>query len=146
MTVETKTAAKDPQVATYSAKQEAPAPTVQVFEKTGKGKKKKRKYSSGLKDVQGLTRGFVNSSDRLGRAVAKGFSTYRTESDKSARKKRDGAVQYAVQNWAKAVGKSVRMASSAPYKFAKAGNTKTLRRALRFAIQTIAFPLSPFLR
>jgi hypothetical protein len=146
---ETKANPKEAAAAPAAQAASAAGPEVQVIErkdKKDKKKKKRRKYSAGLKDVQLVTRGVVNSSDRLGRAVAAGFTTFRKANDKSSRKRRDGAIQDAVQNWAKAMGKSVRVASSAPFKFARNANTKTVRRTIQYVVRTLAFPLSPFLR
>jgi len=56
-------------------------------------KKKKYKYSRGLKDLQRSSRGVAKVSSRLARSVVKGMDAYRKASDKSARKKRDGAIR-----------------------------------------------------
>ena len=56
-------------------------------------KKKKKKYSRGLEDLQRTGVGLTRVSSRIARSVAKGMKAFRKASDKSARKKRDGALR-----------------------------------------------------
>src|SRR5258706_546208 len=74
-------------------------------------KKKKYKYSRGLKDLQVSGRKVNKASSRLVKAVAKGMTEYRKASDKSARKKRDGAIRDFGLNVAKGMGKGLRPSS-----------------------------------
>jgi hypothetical protein len=96
---------------------------------TSKGKKK-RKYSRGLKEVQQDGRSLAKVSDDLARALSKGIRTYRKASDKSARKKRDGAMRDLGLNLAKGLSKSLRASSSVPEDLAQAmmGRGSTQRR------------------
>jgi hypothetical protein len=94
-------------------------------------KKKKRKYSKGLRDIQTSGRRLTKISDDLSRSVSKGIRAYRKASDKSSRKKRDGAVRDFGLNAAKGIGKSMRSSSSVPYKIARALNTRGTRRGMR---------------
>src|SRR6185503_12250938 len=71
-------------------------------------KKKKRKYTRGTKDIQRLERGVTKASRRLSRAVASGFATYEKKRNKSSRKKRDGAIRDAIENWTRAYGRATR--------------------------------------
>src|SRR6185503_483168 len=73
-----------------------------------KGNKKKRKYTRGTKDIQRLERGVTKASRRLSRAVASGFATYEKKRNKSSRKKRDGAIRDAIENWTRAYGRATR--------------------------------------
>ena len=107
-----------------------------------KGKKKnKRKYTRGLKDVQRLERGVTKASRRLSRAVASGLATYEKRRDKSSRKKRDGAIKDAIENWTRAYGRAVRKGSDAPYDVARRLNTKRLSRPIRDAIRLVTPPV-----
>jgi hypothetical protein len=103
-------------------------------------KKKKRKYSRGLKEVQIAERGVSKAGRRVARAMADGFSTYYDRDRKSSRKKRDGAIRDAVKNWAKGLGKAARKSSNAPYDVAKAFDTKTVRRNVRNVVRFLAPP------
>jgi len=103
-------------------------------------KKKKKKYSRGLKGVQKFDQGLAKASRRVTRAVAAGFSTYEKESEKSAKKHRDGRIRYAFDNWAKAMSKTLRRASSAPSILAEAINTKDSRRQFRNFVRFSIFP------
>ncbi len=100
-------------------------------------KKKKYKYSRGLKDLQKSSRGVSKVSSRLARSVVKGMDAYRKASDKSARKKRDGAIRDFGLNMAKGMSKSLRASSRVPYDLARAmdqrGSRRTVRRQVRAA-------------
>ena len=65
--------------------------------------KPKKRYSRRLKGAQKLERGFSKGLHRLARATEKGVETWRKSSDRSARKKRDGALKDAPVNYARAV-------------------------------------------
>ncbi len=98
-------------------------------------KKKKMKYSRGLRDLQTVGRRLTKVSERLARANAAGIETYRKASDKSARKKRDGAMRDFGVNAAKGMSKSLRKSSRVPVDIAKAlsprGTRKRTRRQLK---------------
>lgn len=104
-------------------------------------KRKKRKYSSGLKDVQRLELGLTRASNRLSRAVSDGLRTYRRKRDKSSRKKKDGAIRDAVENWSKGLSRTIRVGSDAPYDVGKKVNTSRFGRQLRDAVRLIVPPL-----
>lgn len=98
-------------------------------------KKKKRKYSKGLKAVQRIERGMARSLDVLAEGFARTFSEYKKRSGRSARKKKDGALRDGLENWTKAMSKGLSVSSKAPYDFVKTVNsgrgTKQLRRTIR---------------
>jgi hypothetical protein len=98
-------------------------------------KKKKYKYSRGLKDFQKSSRGIAKVSSRLARSVVKGMDAYRKGSDKSARKKRDGAIRDFGLNMAKGLSKSLRTSSRAPYGLARAMDQRGSRRMARRQIR-----------
>lgn len=100
-----------------------------------KTKKKKRRYTKGLGAVQQIERGVARSLDAMAEGFARVFSEYKKRSDKSARKKRDGALRDGLENWTKAMGKGMSISSKAPYKFARTisrgRRSKQLRRTVR---------------
>lgn len=106
-----------------------------------KGKRKKRRYSSGLKEVQKAELGLVKASQRLSRAAERGLRTYRKRRDKSARKRKDGAIRDALENWSRGLGRAMRVGSDAPYDFAKEVNTGRFSRQLRDTLRLITPPL-----
>jgi len=114
--------------------------TVEVVKlKKGK-KKKKRKYTRGTKNLQQVSRGMNKASARVARAIASGFASYDKSSRKSSRKRRDGAAVDFAENWARAVGRSMRIASRAPFLVARQLPTKVVRRQVRSAFR-LAFPV-----
>jgi hypothetical protein len=94
-------------------------------------KKKKYKYSRGLRDLQKSGRSVSKVSSRLARSVSKGMDAYRKASDKSARKKRDGAIRDFGLNMAKGVSKTLRESSRTPYDLARAMSQRGSRRLIR---------------
>src|SRR6476661_3333750 len=69
-----------------------------VYEKRTKKGKRKKKYSRGLKEPQREERRVSRAAERIAQAVVDGLSEYRDRRDKSARRKRDGAIKDAVRN------------------------------------------------
>ena len=96
-----------------------------------KKKKKKRKYTRGLRGVQEIGRGMNRASSRIGRAISEGLRNYYKNSDRSARKRRDGMVVDMAFNWPKAIAKAARVGSRAPNDLARRLPRKTLRRVMR---------------
>jgi hypothetical protein len=98
-------------------------------------KKKKRRYTSGLVTVQNVERGATRSLERVSAGVARMFRVYSERREDSSRKKRDGALRDALENWTKAMSKGMRTASKAPNDFVKAANrgrgSKRLRKTVR---------------
>jgi hypothetical protein len=101
-------------------------------------KKKKRKYSSGLKGLQGLERGLTKSLGTVSDGLAKMYEVYNDRRDKSAGKKKDGALRDGLENWTKAMSKGMRIASNGPYDFVKAvnggGGSKKIRKTIRLLL------------
>jgi hypothetical protein len=98
-----------------------------------KKKKKKKRYSREYKEIQRVERHFTRSSHRAAKAMEKGASSYNKRRDKSARRKRDGAVLDFFSNSGWATSKSFREISPIPYDMAKAMDSKSVRRQLRRA-------------
>ena len=113
-----------------------PTPVMPVVLK--EKKKKKYKYSRGLKSFQVTGRGMNKVSSRLVRAVAKGVDTFRKESDKSAEKQRDGAIRDLGLNTAKSMTKVLQMSSRIPYDLAKALDQPSSRKQVRRQIKAAA--------
>jgi hypothetical protein len=104
------------------------------------GKKKKRRYSFGLGTVQHLERGVTRSLETVSKGVARTFSEYSERSDKSARKKRDGALRDGIENWTKALSKGMRIAGDAPYDFVKNVNRGSGSKQVRDTVRLLTPP------
>ena len=98
-------------------------------------KKKKRRYSKGLGDLQRSLRGMNKLSARSSRAMFKGVDALRKASDKSAEKKRDGALRDLAKNLGKATSKSLKASSRIPEDMGKLLNTRSTRRAVKRQIR-----------
>lgn len=97
--------------------------------------KKGRKYSNGAKRVQVLERGVSNGGQRLALAVEIGLTNWNRRRNKSAKKRRDGAVRDALQNATFAAGRALREASWAPSDMISTlGPERSPRRALARAL------------
>jgi len=94
-------------------------------------KKKKRKYSRGLKDFQVAGRRSSKISARVMHSVSKGFDEFRKASDKSSRKRRDGALLDMNRNVAKGLSRSLKSANRIPLDLVAIWDTKRSRRNAR---------------
>lgn len=101
-------------------------------------KRRKKRYTRGLRDVQTTNRGFTRVSRRLVRAVSRGMTTYLKESNRSARKKRDGAWRDFGFNVSDAIATSLREASGIPRDVVRTVSTRRWRRAVRRSMKTTA--------
>lgn len=110
-----------------------------VYER--KRSKGKKKYSRGLKDPQKLEVDASRAAHRIARAVADGFSEYRSERDKSARRKRNGAIKDAVRNTGRGLSEAIDTAARAPRDLTRRATTKRLSRLFM-----VPPPFSYFLR
>jgi hypothetical protein len=110
-------------------------PTIAVDEK----KKKKHKYSRGTKSVQQAGRGVRKATARISRAVSKGLFDFYERSEKSGRKRRDGALRDMTENMARAVGSSVRILGKAPYDLARRLPNRLIATQVRAGLR-ILFP------
>jgi hypothetical protein len=100
-----------------------------------KNKKKKRRYSRGLKGVQVVGRRMTKMSSKSMRAVSRGMKAFRKANDKSARKSRDGGLRDLNLNLAKGFSRTLREASDLPYDMAKSLRTRNTRRIVRLQIR-----------
>ncbi len=103
-----------------------------------KKKKRKKRYSQGFKDIQIMERRLTRASHRMAQSIDEGMDTYRKARNKSARKKRDGAIVDFVPNVAKGAGKTLRTASLVPYDLARASYPKIARRIVRGQIRFVS--------
>lgn len=105
------------------------------------GKKKKRKTTRGLRDVQTVARRMTKTGHRLARAVEQGIATYRERSEASAEEKRDGALRDLPRNAAEGVSVTLRKASRLPVDLVDAVDVPTTRRLVRFGTRVLLMPL-----
>lgn len=82
-------------------------------------KNKKRKYTYGTQGFQSLERGMTTSLETVAEGMTKILHEYNGQRNKSSRKKRDGAIKDALENWAKAVSEGAGTVASAPLHFVK---------------------------
>jgi hypothetical protein len=106
-------------------------------------RRKKRKVSRDLGAVEEAERAASKAAHRVARAVEKGVAAYREERDRSARKKRDGALRDLAANAAHGVAETLREASKAPADLAGALDSRQVRKLMRRGVSTV---LSPFSR
>jgi hypothetical protein len=100
-------------------------------------RKGKRKYTNGLKNIQKLERGMAHASERISHGLDRGFSRFRSRTDASSKKKRDGAIVDAARNFGKGAGRTLRTASKAPNDVLKHVNTKWVTRQVRKAMRAL---------
>ena len=98
-----------------------------VYERTKGGRGKKR-YSSGLKDGQKLEEGASRAAQRVAQAVADGFGEYRRRRDRSAERKKDGAVKDFVRNLGRGAEEALRTGAKAPTDLTRYLTKKRLTR------------------
>ncbi len=111
-----------------------------VLGKSKGGKKKKKKYSRGLKRVQRFEARLSKGGRRLSRAVTAGFNRYVSQGNKSARRRRDGRLVDFYENVARGVSRGISRGGPAIEDVARAFNTKRLRRQIRAAARGSIFP------
>lgn len=103
-----------------------------------KGKRKKRKYSRGLRDIQTFERRMSKSNEKMAKAVVKGWKEYRKSADKSSRKRRDGVLVDMNVNMARGFSRMLEESSGLPLQWARAGQTRGFRKATRRQLRTFA--------
>ncbi len=135
-TIETKsTAAEQATASTHGIKLAMP-----IVYRASK-KKGKRKYTSGLRTFQELGRGGLRAAERLTGGVDRGLTSFRTRTNSSSKKKRDGAIVDSVKNFTKGAGKALRTASKAPNDLIKRVDTKQITRQVRNGMRLVGWPL-----
>jgi hypothetical protein len=101
-------------------------------------KRRKKRYSRGLRDLQTTNRGLTRASRRLVQAVDEGMTRYLKESNRSARKRRDGALRDYGLNVADAIGEGLREASGIAPDLARTFNTRGWRKSVRRSLKATA--------
>src|SRR5689334_12703925 len=110
-----------------------------VLEYKERRKKKKRavedetdqKYSEGVEAVQPLEGGLLRVARRSTKALSEGLDTYAQGRRRSAKEKKDGAIQDFIDNSAKAASASMKEASEVPVDIAESLGAKSYRKQMR---------------
>ena len=92
---------------------------------------KKPEYSRNLKDVQKVEGDMVGIAHRASQAVTKGFESYDKSRKKSAKSKKDGAIEDFPHNATKAVSDSLKEASEIPVDIVDSLLTRNYRKQMR---------------
>ncbi len=113
-----------------------------VYISVGEPKKKKKKRGSSrssrrLIDIENRA---SKALRRVSKAVDKGVKTYREQRDKSARKRRDGALVDSYQNAAVGIAEAVANSSPVLTDFAKALNTRSRRKQIKRLVRVLPIP------
>ena len=99
--------------------------------KSASTKERKEKYTRGLQDIQRLEGDVLKVTQKATRALSKGVDTYEEERQKSAKDKKDGAIEDFFHNSAKAASTYLKEASDIPVDIADSVNKKSYRKRLR---------------
>lgn len=108
--------------------------TPMVFVRNRKKRGRKR-YSRGTKEFQRMQRAFSKASYRASKAGTIAFRELERRSEKSARRKRDGAMLDAPDNIARAVEEGLREASRAPAELARGIDGRVVWAPLRTTVR-----------
>jgi hypothetical protein len=100
-------------------------------------RKGKRKYSKNLREVQEFERYASKAFNRMARSVEAGIREWRKQTDRSARRRRDGAIRDALDNFALATGKQMRVMSRVPEDVVDAVRALKIRRVVRRLLPTL---------
>jgi hypothetical protein len=93
-----------------------------------KSRLNKRKYSRGLKESERQEVSATRAANRLADAAADGLSKYRKRRDRSADKKRDGAIKDVVRNAGRGLEEAIRTGAKAPTDLTRRAKLRRLRR------------------
>lgn len=99
------------------------------------GDEDKEKYSEGLEDIQRMEGDVMRVAQRSAKAFSKGIDTYEQERKRSAKEKKDGAVEDFVHNSAKAASVYMKEASEIPVDIAESLNTEAYQKRLRQSLR-----------
>jgi hypothetical protein len=108
----------------------SPEPMDQKFSEA-EDQREPRKYSKRYKNLQEFERQASKGVHRLVKSVEAGVREWRDATDRSARKRKDGALRDVLENSARAVGKQIRVASRAPQDAVRAVRALKITKALR---------------
>ncbi len=103
-----------------------------------KTKDSKPKYTGALKDIQLLQGDAVRAAGTAARALSKSIDVYDAERKKSAKKKRDGAIQDFLQNSARATSTYLKESSDIPIDLADSLNRISSRKNLKKNLRRVS--------
>jgi|HubBroStandDraft_3_1064219.scaffolds.fasta_scaffold15137_3 hypothetical protein len=104
-------------------------PIVYEVRKARRGRRgRKRKTSRALREPQRQERSATRAAERVARAIADGFGEYRKRRDRSAERKRDGAIKDAVRNFGRGLEEAIRRSAKAPTDLTRRVSGKRLAR------------------
>lgn len=109
----------------------------------GGRRKAKRGSSRTSRRLEDIERRVSKAMRRVTKAVNRGMSEYQDQRDKSASKRRDGALVDFYDNVSRGVSRAISQSSPAIVDVSKAFNTKRQRRLIRRGLRR--FPRIPFL-
>lgn len=100
----------------------------------GKPWKRRKKHSRRVRDWQRLDEGISEATRDLAKAVDEAVCTWRDESRKSQKRRKDGALKDVLRNAGKALGEGLERAAEAPKDMTDGWkiSRKRLRRLFRF--------------
>jgi hypothetical protein len=96
------------------------------------------RYSEGLEEVQRLEGNLVRVAKRSANAFSKGIDTYERERDRSAKEKKDGALEDFIDNSAKAASVSMKEASEIPMDIAEVLGDRSYRKRTRKSLRRVS--------
>jgi hypothetical protein len=103
----------------------------------GKKRKAKRGSSKTTRRAEDIELRVSKAIHRLANAAEKGVSRYQDARDKSARRRRDGALVDIYENAAKGVSRAISKATPATVDVAKALNSKRGRKQMRSVVKSL---------
>ena len=95
------------------------------------GENEEPRYSDGLEDVQRAEGDVMRVAQRSARALSKSLDTYEQERKRSAKEKKDGAIEDFAHNSAKAASIYMKEMSEVPLDIAESLDTSSYRKRLR---------------
>ena len=95
------------------------------------GESTEPKYTEGLEDVQRMEGDVMRVAQRSARALSKSLDTYDQERKRSAKEKKDGAIEDFAHNSAKAASTYMKEISEIPMDIAESLDTSSYRKRLR---------------
>ena len=109
-----------------------------VVIKIGKGKKKKTSGSSkAARRLESYEKHLSRAARRVSRGVRNGVDTYIDNRNRSERRRRDGAIVDLCTNLAKGTARAISESSPILTDYARAMNTKRMRKAIRQYLRPI---------
>ncbi|HEY0098624.1 MAG TPA: hypothetical protein VGB76_06685 [Pyrinomonadaceae bacterium] len=100
-------------------------------------KRKKRGSSKAARRLEDYEKRMSKSARRVSRGVKNGVDTYIDNRNRSERKRRDGALVDFCENAAKGIARAISESSPVMTDYAKAMNTKQLRKQIRQFLRPI---------